>query len=290
MAQRTDSAKVMVQWPHTDVSSSATDSDLGPPLAQLLQDLGIQGTPEDVQKAQQPSTAVQGGLPVSVSIIEAGATAASKGWAAVVAALGGGTAIWAAVTNFWNGQAVQTRGTLVIGAAIVIAACTLGVAFIMYGDVRARGQGAAAQYAARSAIASEFLRGAAAITRATAATVATTTTAAPAANGAHPNSAAPAGSPDVMAEVKNTQEQVSSVHDGVQQILTETGNHSNDIRVAILAVALAQSGLTPVPVVLNNGGLGQAKRMRLADDGEWKFLLDDQTWMPISDISGFGAE
>lgn len=285
MAQRTDSTKVMVQWPHTSVSDSG--SDLGPPLEQLVQDLGIQGTPEDVAKAQTASTAVQGGLPVSVSIIEAGATAASKGWAAVVAALGGGTAIWAAVTNFWNGQAVQTRGMLVIGAAIVIAACALGVAFIMYGDVRARGQGAAAQYAARSAIATEFLRGAAAIAR----TGTTTTTAvASTANGAHPNSAGQAGSPDIMAEVKNTQEQVSSVHDGVQQILTATGNHSNDIQVTTLALALAQAGPTPVPVVLKNGGTGQAKRMRLADDGKWKFLLDDQTWMPISEIAGFGAE
>jgi hypothetical protein len=282
----------MVQWPHTSVSSSASDGDLGPPLEQLLQDLNIQGTPDDVAKAQTPSTAVQGGLPVSVSIIEAGATAASKGWAAVVAALGGGTAIWGAVTNFWSGQAVQTRGLLAIGAAIVIAACALGVAFIMYGDVRARGQGAAAQYAARSAIATEFLRGAAAITRAgpTTTTTAAVNTAAPTANGAHPTSAGQAGSPDIIAEFKNTQDQVSTVHDGVQQVLTETGNNSNDIRVAILALALAQAGLTPVPVVLKNGGTGQAKRMRLEDDdGEWKFLLNDQTWMPISDIVGFGA-
>ena len=307
MDQRANPNQVEVQWPYTSVSGSPGDSDLGPPLEQLLQDLGIKGTPDDVLVAQQPSTAVTGGLPVSVSIIEAGATAASKGWAAVIAALGGGTAVWAAVTDFWNGQQVQTRGLLIIGAAIVVAACALGAAFIMYGDVRARGQGAAAQYYARSAIASEFLRGAAAVTRAGAAPAGAP--AAAAANGAHPNAAAPAGAPaaaaangahpnaagqdgmpDVMAGLKNTQDQVSSVHDTVQEILAATGSHSNDIQVAILALALAQSGLTPVPVVLKNGGSGQAKRMRLSADGEWKFLLDDQTWMPVSDIASFGTE
>jgi hypothetical protein len=100
------------------------------------------------------------GLPVSVSIIESGATAASKAWAAAIAVLGGGTAVWAAVTDFWNGQPSPTRAALVIAAAIVVAACALGAALIMYGDVRARGQGAAAQYQARASVASAFLRGA----------------------------------------------------------------------------------------------------------------------------------
>jgi hypothetical protein len=286
MGQRPNPQQVVVEWPYTSVSGNPSDTDLGPPLEQLLQDLDIKGTPDDVLKAQQPSTAVTGGVPVSVSIIEAGATAASKGWAAAIATLGGGTALWAAVTNFWNGQATQTRGMLVIGAAIVIAACALGSAFIMYGDVRARGQGAAAQYYARSAIASQFLRGAAAVTRAGA-----TPGGVSAANGAHPSQASQDGMPDIVAGLQNTQEQVSGVHDTVHQILAATGSHTNDIQVAILALALAQSGLNPVPVVLKNGGNGQAKRMRLsADDGEWKFLLDDQTWMPVSDIASFGAE
>lgn len=283
MVQRTNPQETEVQWPHSSVSADGTD--LGPPLKQLLQDLGIKGTPEDEAKAQQASTAVRGGLPVSVSIIESGATAASKGWAALVAALGGGTAIWAAVTDFWNGQAVQTRGTLVIGAAIVIAACALATAIIMYGDVRARGQGASAQYYARSAIASEFLRGATAVMKTGA-----TPAGAPTANGVHPDLAGQDKMPDIISGFKDTQEQISSVNELAQQILTATGSHSNDVQVAILALALAQAGLTPVPVVLKNGGSGQAKRMRLSSDGVWKFLLDDQTWMPISDIAGFGTE
>jgi hypothetical protein len=298
MDQRANPQQVVVEWPNTSVSSNPSDTDLGPPLEQLLEDLDIKGSPADVLKAEQSSTAVTGGLPVSVSIIEAGATAASKGWATAIAALGGGTAIWAAVTDFWNGQATQTRGLLIIGAAIVIAACTLGSAFIMYGDVRARGQGAAAQYYARSAIASEFLRGAAAVMRAgaTPGGMSAANGAQPSlasqdgANGAHPSLASQDGMPDIVAGLKNTQEQVSGVHDAVQQILAATGSHTNDIQVAILALALAQSGLNPVPVVLKNGGSGQAKRMRLSADGEWKFLLDDQTWMPVSDIASFGTE
>lgn len=165
MSQRTTSInhpqanESLVEWPCITVSKDDKDNDLGPPLAQLLADIGIKGTKEDEGEARSASTALTG-LPVSVSIIEAGATAASKAWAAALAALGGGTAVWAAVTDFWNGQVPQTRGTLVIAAAIVVAACALGAALIMYGDVRARGQGAAAQYYARASVASEFLRGA----------------------------------------------------------------------------------------------------------------------------------
>lgn len=163
--------QTVVEWPHAIVSSNADDTDLGPPLKQLLQDLDILGTSADVAKVQKSTTAVAR-VPVSVSIIEAGATAASKGWAAVVAALGGATAVWGAVTNFWNGQTPATRGTLAIAAAVVIAACALGVGLIMSADVRARGQGATAQYHARAAVASAFLSGATSATRATSSTTA----------------------------------------------------------------------------------------------------------------------
>jgi len=149
MTTRTSkSVDTVVQWPDTIVSSDKTDIDLGPPLTQLLVDLGIKGTPAGETAAGSPSAAVTG-IPVSVSIIEAGATAASKGWAALLAALGGGTVVWGAVTNFWKGE-TGIQGNLVIGAAVIIAACALAVALIMYGDVRARGQGAAAQYSARA--------------------------------------------------------------------------------------------------------------------------------------------
>lgn len=285
MSQRaTDPKQTVVEWPHVSVSSSATDNDLGPPLEQLLQDLGIKGTPEAVAKAQQRSTALTGGLPVSVSIIEAGATAASKGWAAVVAALGGGTAIWGAATDFWNGQTPGTRGTLAIAAAVVIAACALGVALIMFADVRARGHGAAAQYRARASIASEFLRGATAVM-----TMNATSPAAPPASATQPDAGGKDGLSAVLAEVKTAQQQVSGVNDVAQQIL-QTGSSSDDIQNTIVALALAQAGEPGVPVVLKAGGSGHAKRLIRSADGNWKFLLDNQTWMPISEIACFGSE
>jgi hypothetical protein len=144
-----------VQWPHTTVSSIASDADVGPPLAQLLIDLDIKGTESDQQQASSFGRAFTG-TPTSVAIIEAGATAASKWWAAALAALGGGTAIWAGFSNFWNSQS-KIQNHLVIGAALIIAASALSIGLIMYGDVRARGQGAAAQYHARATIAAAFL-------------------------------------------------------------------------------------------------------------------------------------
>jgi len=271
------SGDTVVQWPDTIVSSDKTDTDLGPPLTQLLVDLGIKGTTDDETTAETASTALKG-TPVSVSIIEAGATAASKGWAALIAALGGGTVAWGAVSNFWKSE-TGVQGNLVIGAAVVIAACTLGVALIMYGDVRARGQGAAAQYSARAAIATAFLQGA---------TIAVKTPAA--VSGPQPATAASDGSADIRTEVQATQKQVSGINDTAQQVLKATGTLSQDVQEAIVALALVQAGDLDVPVVLEGGGSGTAKKLIRSAQGEWKFLLDGQTWTPISQIVAFGKE
>jgi hypothetical protein len=155
LADQSRAGEPVVQWPHTTVSSSVSDADVGPPLAQLLIDLDIKGTESDQQQAGSFGMAFTG-TPTSVAIIEAGATAASKWWSAALAALGGGTAIWAGVSNFWKSQS-NVQNHLVIGAAVIIAASALSIGLIMYGDVRARGQGAAAQYQARATIAAAFL-------------------------------------------------------------------------------------------------------------------------------------
>lgn len=201
--------QTVVEWPHELVSSSNADKDLGPPLEQLLVDLGIKGTPDDQLAASKASSAV-GGTPFSVSIIEAGATAASKGWTTVIAALGGGTAVWAAATNFWNGQPAPTRGALVIGAAVVVAACALAAALIMYGDVRARGQGAAAQYYARASVASAFLQGATTM----AGIAVTTPNGRPLVNGAQSKSGGQDGT--VSAELK------TAIEHEVKKVLRQT--------------------------------------------------------------------
>ena len=276
------SVDTVVQWPDTIVSSDKTDTDLGPPLTQLLVDLGIKGTAADETLAGAPSTALKG-TPVSVSIIESGATAASKGWATLIAALGGGTAVWGAVTNFWKSES-GIQGNLVIGAAVVIAACALGVALIMYGDVRARGQGAAAQYTARAAIATAFLQGATIAVKIPAAV-----------SGPQPDKAAPPppppdGSADIRTEVQATQKQIGDIDGTAQQILKAAGALSQDMQEAIVALALAQHGDSDVPVVLKTGGSGTAKKLIRSAQGVWRFQLDGPTWMPVSEVAAFGDD
>ena len=53
----TNTDETVVQWPDTIVSSDKTDTDLGPPLTQLLVDLGIKGTTTDETSADDPLTA-----------------------------------------------------------------------------------------------------------------------------------------------------------------------------------------------------------------------------------------
>lgn len=182
------------------------------------------------------------------------------------------------MTNFWKSE-TGIQGNLVIGAAVVIAACALGVALIMYGDVRARGQGAAAQYSARAAIATAFLQGATIAVKMPAAV-----------SGPQPATAAPDGSADIRTEVQATQKQVSGISDTAQQILKATGTLSQDVQEAIVALALVQSGDLDVPVVLEGGGSGTAKKLIRSAQGEWRFLLDGQTWTPISQVVAFGDE
>ena len=299
------STRTVVQWPDTVVSKAGADNDLGLPLIQLLVDLGIKGDAAAEGSAESPVTAVTG-TPVSVSIIEAGATAASKGWAALIAALGGTTAVWGAASDFWKSEST-IQGTLVIAAAVVIAACALGIALIMYGDVRARGQGAAAQYSARASIATAFLRGAVATAKPEAATAKPeAVTAKPEAVTAKPEAvtakpAATAGDPhaettarDDLADIRTgftaAQKQISGISETTQQVLKATGALSEDMQEAIVALALAQAGDLDVPIVLKTGGTGHAKRLIRSAQGEWRFQLDGQTWMPVSQIAAFGDE
>jgi hypothetical protein len=284
---KSDETETVVEWPDTIVSSETGDKDLGPPLKQLLVDLGIKGTTASETSADKASAAVKG-TPVSVAIIEAGATAASKGWAAAIAALGGATAVWGAASDFWKSE-LAIQGNLVIAAAVVIAACALGTALIMYGDVRARGQGAAAQYSARASIATAFLRGATiAVKTPTPAPGSPSKTAASDGLTASAGSPSPDGLADIRTQVEAAQRQISSVSDTTQQILKGTGGLSTEMQEAIVALALAQAGDVDVPVVLKTGGSGNAKGLIRTSDGEWKFRLDGQTWMPVSEIVAFG--
>jgi hypothetical protein len=89
-----------------------------------------------------------------VAIIEAGMTAGAKGWASAVAALG--TAGFIGI-NIIAGEKSLTS-MLLLGLAVMVASSVLAIALIVCFDVRARGMGAAAMYAARAAVAVEALR------------------------------------------------------------------------------------------------------------------------------------
>ena len=147
--------EVVVEFPKNVTSADDTDQDFGPPLSQLLIDLDLKGTAQDAQKAGSAGAAFSG-TPDGVAILEAGATAAAKGWSTVIAALGGITAIGTALEAFWE-KSSDVHSSVVIGGCVVIAACALAIGLIFYGDLVARGRGAAAQYHARASVADSFI-------------------------------------------------------------------------------------------------------------------------------------
>ena len=93
----------------------------------------------------------------SVAVIESGATALTKWWSGAIAALGGATAITAAVTRFWNGQQGGARIAMIATTGAVVAAIAIALAIIIHGDVTGRAAGAVAIYAARQGITETFL-------------------------------------------------------------------------------------------------------------------------------------
>src|SRR5438270_9395446 len=92
--------EVVVDFPKSITSTDEADQDLGPPLSQLLIDLDLKGSTHDAQQAGSLRAAVSG-TPDGVAIIEAGATAAAKGWSTVLALAGGATAAGTAFEAFW---------------------------------------------------------------------------------------------------------------------------------------------------------------------------------------------
>lgn len=134
----------------------ATGTDIEPPLKELQQGLGI--LPDDKDMAKSGAAATFTGPPDSVAIIEAGATALSKWWSVVIAALGGTAVITAAATKFWSGQAPEVRVGLIGGMAGLLIAALIAISVIVSSDVKARGQGTVAMYTARATIAAQFLQ------------------------------------------------------------------------------------------------------------------------------------
>jgi len=136
---------------------TATD-DLVQPATDLLTSLDLLATEADKNSAKGPMAALTG-PPQSVAVLESGATALSKWWAA---GLGASTAgLWGTVAAWWGEQPAQIKVGVVWGAAVATAALVLALAYIIGSDVRGRSTAAVATINSRAHVAASFVDNAA---------------------------------------------------------------------------------------------------------------------------------
>jgi len=136
-------------------SAVAQTDDLVAPTTALLASLNLLPSKEDLADAKGFTSAFKG-PPESVALIEAGATAANKWWAA-----GLGVAVlaaWGAVRTWWGGTTPSTQHVALWVAAIVTAAALIGIAYLLGSDVRGRAAVATETVRARAMVAEEFIR------------------------------------------------------------------------------------------------------------------------------------
>ncbi len=135
-------------------------NDLAHRIAVLEIDLGICPKPENM--ADDGYAKSGNDVPPSVAIIEAGATQFSKDTANLIKRFGGAVAVVTAIaawaTGWWGDAPDALRIATIASAAFILGTTMLAVSIIVASDVKARGQGAAAQYHARAQIADAFLR------------------------------------------------------------------------------------------------------------------------------------
>jgi len=136
-------------------TGAAGGDDLLQPMQDLMRGLSVLPTAADISK--NSAQAAIKGTPDSIAIIEAGGTALSKGYAVVIAGLGGSAAVATGVTGFWDGEGNGVRIALTAGTAVFLAAAVIAIAMIVSADVGGRAAGAVAQYDARRQIAVSLL-------------------------------------------------------------------------------------------------------------------------------------
>ncbi len=145
-------------------SKAVSDAqDVLKPTRDLLHGLSLLGGDKGADDAADNADdfgSVWGGPPQSVALIEAGATAAAKWWAAGLSASVGAAWVW--VTAFWNANG-PIHANLVTGIAIVTAAVVLAIGYLIASDVRGRAAAAAATIDARSRVAIAMLSNAEAL-------------------------------------------------------------------------------------------------------------------------------
>lgn len=137
-----------VQWPAAAVDSGGDD--LLPPTRSFLEKLNV------LEKEGERVTPIQ--TPQSLQVVTAGSTALSKTISTLVAALGGGTVVWAAVKGFWIAQPENQRIAYIWATALIVSAVAIALAIIVHADVRGRSVASAAEYEARANIAKAFLQ------------------------------------------------------------------------------------------------------------------------------------
>lgn len=141
-----------VQIPSNAVSE---DEDVRVPVRNLLEDLQLLGGEDDDSKGLD---ALLRGPPDSIALIEAGATAATKWWAAGLgAALVG---LWGSIAAWWPTQEDPVQVAVVGGAAVVSAALVISIGYLIASDVRGRSSVATATVHARAHLATTMIQAA----------------------------------------------------------------------------------------------------------------------------------
>lgn len=156
-----EEARVVIKIPGKAVAVSPPGADdISPATTGLLRDLSLLPEKADVEKAGGVVTALTG-PPDSVAVIEAGATAASKGWAALLAAGAAGWVAQAAVLWDRIGEDNPTNQPVtILSIAIVLAAAALGIAYLLGSDVRGRAAAMVATIEARRDVAAAMINAA----------------------------------------------------------------------------------------------------------------------------------
>ena len=144
-----EEANMSVQLPAKIVK--ADGDDLAAPLQQLLRDLGLLETEDDIKKGVSLR-----GTPDSLQLIRAGATSVAKWWTGIAGLAGFGTAV-AALLSAWNAQSSTSKVVLIGGASAILAATVISIAWIIQSDLRSRAQTSVELYRSRARLSTTFL-------------------------------------------------------------------------------------------------------------------------------------
>ncbi len=140
-----------VRWPGKAVN--AEGDDLSEPVQQFLLDLRLLEDKDEIATKRLTT-------PASLQVITAGATSLGKVWPAIVAFIGGGSAVLTGLAGFGVGpdDANQLqRAVFTASASFLASAVAIAIAVMVRADVNARSMASAAQFEARAAVTAAIL-------------------------------------------------------------------------------------------------------------------------------------